>query len=117
MNFTPVYEHLTNSLIVDNGLEYISETKKAIALAYLSDSKKKKNDTYGFLFTNVKSIYQKLKNNQTTISHGLKDLGMLNFIYSKKYNEESFIFAINSGYSVIFIIAEKIEMIEGLKFM
>ena len=89
--------------------------KKALSIAHLMDHKKNSQETIGFLFSNIQSISQKLKNEQVAEELGC-EIGLPNFLYSGKLDEDYNKYVFHSENTFIIVEAKKVELIEGLLF-
>ncbi|SNR15997.1 hypothetical protein [Tenacibaculum jejuense] len=118
MILEPVFKYLSNTLISDNtGLEYNPNSKKALCIAWLKDHKVNENKSFGFLFSDVEIISQKVKNKMNANLLGCTDMGMLHFLYYLNLEDERKRYVFHSEENFIVINAKSVELIEGLDFM
>ena len=116
MKLTPTYPHLTNSLIIDKGLEYFQASNKALSIVHLMNHTKNSHETIGFLFSDIQSISQKLKNEQIANDLGVENIGLLHCIYECQLSNGYMRYIINFDYSFMIVEAKKVELIEGLMY-
>ncbi|TCI85012.1 hypothetical protein [Tenacibaculum sp. M341] len=117
MKLEPVFKYLSNSLLRDTGLEYYPESKKALTIVNLANHKENKNETYGFLFSDVITISQRVKNKMNADLLGCTDVGMLHFLYYLNLEDEKKRYVFHTEENFIVIEAKAVELIEGLYFM
>jgi len=114
MSAQPVFPHLQNSYLNNLGFEYYSASNKALSIVRLFNSEINKTETFGFLFSEVTSVTQKIKNKKNLHLAGGLDVGMLHFLYVVNGINKTFYF--HSERFLIGVKANSVELIKGLQY-
>lgn len=112
----PVFQFLKNTEVVDTGLEFYPNSGKALCISYLFDTNIKERMTFGFLFSEVFSISQKVRNEFNAKELGIVDLAMINFLYQSNYSDDLKRFVFHTQDNFIIVTASSVELIKGLEF-